>query len=63
MEYFVTWEIEVTADNLADAADKALEIHRDPDSIATVFDVTGDDGKTYRVEALDGSYTEVKDAS
>ena len=37
--YRVTWEIDIEADDAIDAARQALEIHRDPDSIATVFSV------------------------
>jgi hypothetical protein len=40
MIYLVTWQIEVDADSPRDAAKKALEIQRDPTSIATVFNVT-----------------------
>ena len=42
-KYTVTWEIQIEADSHLEAAEKALEIQRDPDSIATVFEVTGDD--------------------
>ncbi len=37
--YHVTWEIEIDADTPRDAAERALEIHRNPQSIATVFTV------------------------
>lgn len=37
--YVVRWDIEIDADSPMAAADKALAIHRDPDSIATVFSV------------------------
>lgn len=49
-EYLVQWEIELSAESPEDAAAKALEIQRDPDSTATVFDVTNEDGKTVRVD-------------
>lgn len=39
-EYRVTWQIDVVALSPKDAAERALEIQRNPDSIATVFDVT-----------------------
>jgi hypothetical protein len=42
-QYRVTWDIELDADSPEDAARKALEIQRDPNSIATVFDVAGED--------------------
>lgn len=38
MEYQVTWTIDIDADSHEDAARKALEIQRDPDSIALVFE-------------------------
>ena len=38
--YRVTWTIDIDAEDHTEAAEKALEIHRDPESIATVFEVT-----------------------
>jgi hypothetical protein len=38
-EYRLRWEIDVDAENAQEAARRALEIQRDPRSIATVFDV------------------------
>lgn len=38
-EYLVKWEIDINADSPREAAEKALEIHRDPDSVATFFKV------------------------
>lgn len=38
-EYRVRWEITVEAKSVKAAAEEALRIHRDPASIATVFDV------------------------
>ena len=43
MEYLVTWSIEVTADSPREAAQQALDIHRDPTSMATCFMVAGRD--------------------
>jgi len=37
--YRVTWVIELDAESPVKAAELALEIQRDPESIATVFDV------------------------
>jgi hypothetical protein len=37
--YRVKWEIDTEADSPIEAAEKALRIQRDPDSIATVFQV------------------------
>mgnify|MGYP003679283551 CR=1 FL=1 len=39
MEYHVTWEIELTADSVEEAISIALEIQRDPGSLATHFEV------------------------
>lgn len=36
-EYLVRWEMDIVADSPQEAAQKALEIHRDEDSIATHF--------------------------
>jgi len=38
--YRVVWEIDVFADSPKDAAQKALQIQRDPESIATCFKVS-----------------------
>lgn len=38
-EYRVGWVIDIQADSHEQAAGKALDIHRDPSSIATVFEV------------------------
>jgi hypothetical protein len=38
-EYKVTWTIDLDAKSPRDAARKALEIQRDPDSTATCFEV------------------------
>lgn len=40
MKYLVTWIIDIDADSPEEAAKKALEIQRDPNSIATYFTVT-----------------------
>jgi hypothetical protein len=42
--YYVTWSIELDATSPEVAAEQALEIQRDPTSIATVFVVTDADG-------------------
>ena len=49
-EYRVHWEIDLDADSPREAAEKALTIHRNPESIATVFDVTDETG---RIECID----------
>lgn len=43
-EYRVSWEIEVTASSIEDAAEQALEVQRDSSSDAVCFDVI--DGET-----------------
>jgi len=54
MEYFVTWEIELTAASPQEAAQQALEIQRDPKSWANSFDVRettdGGCGKVYHID-------------
>jgi hypothetical protein len=40
--YIVTWVIDIEAETPEEAAEKALEIQRDPESTATVFDVAWD---------------------
>lgn len=57
--YLVVWEIDIDADTALDAARQALEIHRDKDSIAVVFDVIEADsngeanGEAQRIDLLD----------
>ncbi len=38
-QYKVVWTIDLDADNPTEAAKLALEIHRNPESTATVFQV------------------------
>jgi hypothetical protein len=42
--YRVLWEIDIERDSPREAAERALSIHRNPDSIATCFTVIGSDG-------------------
>lgn len=49
-KYHVTWEIDVEAETPKKAAQEALRIQRDPDSLATVFDVECRRSKTVRVD-------------
>lgn len=52
--YSVTWGIEIDAKTPEEAARKALEIQRDPQSIyAMVFDVCDERGNTTRVDLLE----------
>lgn len=41
-EYKVVWEMELMASSPLEAAEKALEIHRNPESIAIQFFVDGE---------------------
>ena len=48
--YRVHWEIDLDADSPREAAEQALTIHRNPESIATVFDVTDETGHTEHID-------------
>lgn len=50
--FLVCWEIQLDAETAREAAEKALEIQRDPSSIATVFDVWAEDEEHdyYRID-------------
>ena len=52
--YIVTWTTDMIADSPREAAEKALEIHRNPLSLATVFTV--EDTRTGSVEEVDVKY-------
>ena len=53
-QYLVTWEIDIEADSDEEAAAKALEIQRDPESTATFFRVTHrNSGEETAVDVLD----------
>jgi hypothetical protein len=58
-EYRVTWEIDIDADSPEEAAQKALDIQRNPESMATVFDVfepdeeANDNAKHFRVDLME----------
>lgn len=41
--YLVTWKIDIEADNAEEAAARALIIHRDEGSTATVFEVVDEE--------------------
>jgi hypothetical protein len=43
MDYLVSWEINIEAKSPREAAEKALKIQRNPESIATVFQVWAED--------------------
>lgn len=50
--YHVVWEIVVEAKSPKAAAEKCLKIQRDPDSHATVFDVTEPNGNKVCIDLL-----------
>jgi len=50
MEYRVTWTIDLDAESFEDAARQALEIHRDPVSIATCFTITDENGTRQEID-------------
>lgn len=41
--YEVVWRMSIEGDSPRDSARKALKIQRDPESIATVFEVDGEE--------------------
>ena len=49
--YYVTWSIELEATSPKAAAEMALEIQRDPESIATVFVVSDENGAAVHIDA------------
>lgn len=51
--FSVTWTIDVDAVGPIDAAQQALEIMRDNNSIANVFTATDDEGNEFRVDLND----------
>jgi hypothetical protein len=55
MNYRVVWEIDIEADSPREAAAEALRIQRDPQSIATVFEVMpeGQPGETQFFDLFD----------
>jgi hypothetical protein len=55
MEYQIQWVIEIEASSFHEAARKALEIQRDPDSIATYFTVTNKNGLIKGVDLMEAS--------
>ena len=56
--YNVNWEIDVYANTPKEAAEYALKVHRDPESIATVFDVFEDGHFKARVDLMEGTVTQ-----
>ena len=51
IHYIVTWDIDIFTDTPLNAAKNALKIHRNKDSIATVFSVLDvKKGETYTID-------------
>lgn len=55
INYHVSWEIEIEANSPHEAAQKALEIQRSSESIATVFKMRDETGETTEVDLDDDS--------
>ena len=53
--YCVRWIIDIEADTLEAAVLQALHIQRDPDSIATVFEVRDQDGNAASWHPIDAA--------
>lgn len=53
-EYLVTWCVVLTADTPEEAARQALQIQRDPHSLATVFEVRDPEGVSTTVDLEEG---------
>lgn len=49
-EYYVEWDIDIDANSPREAAEKVLQIMRDPQSRATLFRVTDDKGNKTNVD-------------
>jgi hypothetical protein len=62
-EFLVTWAIDLEAEDAMDAAAQALDMQRDPDSIANVFEVVDQaTGETVKVDFMpdaDGDFPTV----
>ncbi len=52
MEYNITWKIEVDAHSFEHAAQIALDIQRDPNSIATQFEVKDASGTIRQLDMV-----------
>ena len=55
MDYRVTWTIDIEARSPKEAARTALEIHRDPSSLATHFTVADANGKSQEIDLPPGT--------
>lgn len=65
-EYRVSWHIDVDAESPTEAAKVALQIQRDPESSATIFEVSGPEGDSIHVlteaEVPEGQLSEAEQA-
>ena len=52
-DYLVIWEIDLKAESPREAAQQALEIQRDPESIATVFTVISEDFRAKKIDLME----------
>lgn len=53
-EYTVSWDIQLDAESPLEAAKKAFAIMRDPDSLATCFDVIAPNGECIGIDLHEG---------
>lgn len=53
IRHTVVWKIDAWANSPQKAAEIALEIQRDSESTATIFEVTPDNGETVTVDTLE----------
>ena len=60
--YCVRWIIDIEVDTPEVAAQEALRIQRDPDSIATVFEVQDQDGNASSWRLIDAALNGVNQA-
>ncbi len=51
--YRVVWEIDIDAETPREAAERTLDIQRNPESIATAFDVADESGECVHVDLLE----------
>ena len=56
--YLVVWKIDIEAENPEEAATQALITQRDPESVATVFEVDDREGNVTHVDVLEEQYQE-----
>lgn len=52
MNYHVEWHINISADTPQEAAQKALDIQRNPKSWATVFDIINEHGEVTEIDLM-----------